>query len=281
MVNYSKLDPKQREIWQRLLARLRPLDSALVAFSGGVDSALLLAAAREALGPKVKAVLCTGAFTPPWEADRARQVAAELGVELIETDAGELKDPATSANDPLRCYHCKRLRLSSLQAMARHMGFAAVLEGSQADDASEHRPGSRAVKELGIKSPLAEAGLGKTEIRELSRALGLITAEVPSGACLATRVPVGTPLSQDALHRIGLAETAVRRLLPGQVRVRDHFPLARLELAPEGMARAVDPEMRSRLSQAVKAAGYRFACLDLEGYRAGGADEGATGTKIR
>lgn len=281
MPNIDNLEPALQESWQRLLDGIRPLGPAIVAFSGGVDSALLLAAAKQALGPKVKAALCVGAFTPPWEAERARRVAADLGVELMEMDAGELADPETSANDRLRCYYCKRLRLGLLVEKARDMGFDTVLEGSQADDAGEYRPGSKAVKELGVKSPLADAGLDKAQVRSLSRALGLITADVPSGACLATRVPTGTPLTQDALSRIGRAESAVRGLISGQVRLRDHFPLARLELGQEGMALlAESPDLGSRISNAVKAVGYGFVCLDLDGYRTGGADEAGAGRQV-
>ena len=278
MSGIENLEPALQESWQSLLDGIRSLGPAIVAFSGGVDSALLLAAAKEALGTKVTAALCVGAFTPSWEVERARRVAADLGVELMEMDAGELADPETAANDPLRCYYCKRLRLGLLVSKARDMGFDAVLEGSQADDAGEYRPGSKAVKELGVKSPLAEAGLDKAQVRSLSRALGLITADAPSGACLATRVPTNTPLAKDALCRIAQAEAAVRQVINGQVRLRDHFPLARLELGQKGMALlAASPDLRSRISSAVKAAGYKFVCLDLEGYRTGGADEGAPG----
>ena len=161
---------------------------------------------------------------------------------------------------------------------AREMGFEAVLEGTQADDAGEYRPGSKAVEELGVKSPLARAGLSKAQVRQLSRALGLITADVPSGACLATRTPTGTALTQKALSRIARAESAVRDLIKGQVRLRDHYPLARLELDPQGMALlAGSPDLRARISRAIKEAGYEFACLDLEGYRTGGADRAGAG----
>ena len=256
--------------WRDLLARLGDQESLLVAFSGGVDSALLLTAARLALGERVRAATCLGAFTAPWEAARARELAKELGVTLHERDAGELDDPQVRANDPQRCYYCKRLRFRSLAELAQELGLAALAEGSQTDDEQDYRPGMRAKEELGVLSPLAEAGLGKEEVRALSRALGLPTAELPAAACLASRVPYGTPLSAGVLQRIAQAEGALRPLLRGNFRVRDHFPVARLELSPGDMDLAADRSFRNRIVEAIKAAGYDYATLDLEGYRMGG-----------
>ena len=264
------LPPELAQGWRRLKERLQGLDSLLVAFSGGVDSSLLLAAARRVMGGRVQAGLCLGAFTPPWEAARARSLAAHLGVKLHEMDACELDDPDIVRNDPQRCYFCKRLRLGRLKDLAWELGLAAVAEGSQADDAMDFRPGERAVKELGLISPLAEAGLGKAEVRALSRALGLPTADIPAAACLASRVPWGTELSQKALERIGKAEQGLREILQGNLRVRDHFPVARLELSPEDLARALEEPLRQRMVRVVKAAGYDYAALDMEGYRMGG-----------
>lgn len=264
------LPPELAKAWQRLTERLQGLDSLLVAFSGGVDSSLLLAAAQRVLGDRVQAGLCLGSFTPPWEAARARALAAHLGVKLHEMDACELDDPDIVRNDPQRCYHCKRLRLGRLKELAQELGLAAVAEGSQADDAQDFRPGERAVKELGLISPLAEAGLGKAEVRALSRALGLPTAELPAAACLASRVPWGTELSQEALARIGRAEAGLRSLLKSNLRVRDHYPVARLELAPQELASAVGEPLRGEIVRVVKAAGYDYVALDLEGYRMGG-----------
>jgi uncharacterized protein len=201
---------------------------------------------------------------------RARQVAAQLGADLVELDACEMQDPAILANDSQRCYHCKHLRLTLLTRLAREWGLKSVVEGSQLDDAKDYRPGSRAVKELGVQSPLAQAGLDKAAVRRLSQALGLATAQIPSGACLATRVPTGTPLRPEVLERIGRAEEAVRALLPGQVRVRDHFPLARLELEPGLLALAVAEPLRGRLLAGLRALGYARVCLDLAGYQPSG-----------
>lgn len=272
MTGRPDIPPELRDDWERLLAELEPLGSALLAFSGGADSSLLLAAALRALPGRVRAVICTGPFTPPWETQRARALAADLGVDLLEVDPGEMGDPRITANDPQRCYWCKRRRLMLMTHMAQEMGLDTVIEGSQADDAREDRPGAQAVKELGALSPLARAGLGKEQVRGLSRALGLISADAPAGACLATRAPAGSLLTMDVLERIGRAEAGVRGVLPGQVRVRDHYPLARLELGPEGLALAMASPHRERVAAAVKAAGYRWVCLDMEGYRCGGAN---------
>jgi len=265
----SRIPPGLQEPWQRLQGELARLDSALVAFSGGVDSSLLLAAAAAALPGRIKAVTCAGPFTPPWELERARRLANQLGVEYLEVDPGDLQDPEIRANDPLRCYYCKRRRLMLMTHMAQDEGYRAVLEGSQLDDAAEDRPGHRAVQELGVESPLMRAGLDKSTVRSLSRALGLESAETPPGACLATRVPTGTPLTADALERIARAEGGVRRIISGQVRVRDHWPLARIELDPGSIAPAAASPLRERILAAVRQAGYTQVCLDLAGYHQG------------
>lgn len=266
----ADIPPDLQAAWQTLLHDLRGLAPLAVAFSGGADSSLLLAAATQALGPGVKAAICLGPLTPPWEAERARRLADQLGAELVELEAGELHDPDIAANGPQRCYYCKRLRLGLLADLARQWGLKSVVEGSQLDDAQDFRPGSRAVKELGVLSPLARAGLDKAAVRRLSQALGLSTAQVPSGACLATRVATGIPLSAPVLARIGQAEQAVRALLPGQVRVRDHFPLARLELEPGVLPRAAGEPLRGQLLAALQSLGYTGVCLDLAGYRPSG-----------
>lgn len=265
--------PEFSQMWQRLTDDLAQHGSLLVAFSGGVDSSLLLAAAKSALGDKVKAALCLGPFTPEWEVASARSLAEALGVELLEVDADELSDADIAVNSPQRCYLCKRRRLMLLLHMAQEMGLAFVAEGSQVDDASQDRPGSKAVAELGVLSPLADAGLTKKMVRQLSAALKLPSAQAPAAACLASRVPWGVPLNPEVLARIGKAEALLRALLPGAtLRVRDHYPLARLEISPELISSAATEPLRGHIVSAVQSAGYDQVCLDLAGYRTGGAN---------
>ncbi|WP_449246062.1 ATP-dependent sacrificial sulfur transferase LarE [Desulfarculus baarsii] len=267
------LAPPLAAAWARLTARLAAFPSLLVAFSGGVDSALLLAAAARALpAERLAAGLCVGAFTPWWEAQRARDLAQSLGARLVELDADELSQPSIAVNDSQRCYYCKKLRLMLLTRQARQMGLAELAEGSQLDDAGDFRPGVKAVRELGVHSPLAEAGLDKAMVRALSRALGLPTADVPAAACLASRLPWGRPLDAAVLARIQAAEAGVRAVLgEALIRVRDHFPLARLELDPALLATAASEPARGRIVAAVEASGYASVCLDMKGYRQGGA----------
>ena len=267
------LSPQTAQAWQRLIAELTSRGSLLVAFSGGVDSSLLLAAAKTALGGQVKAALCLGPFTPDWEVEAARSLAHALGVELLEVDADELSDRNIADNGPQRCYWCKRRRMMLLVHLAQEMGLAFVAEGSQTDDDAQDRPGSKAVAELGVLSPLATVGLNKAMVRELSASLGLPTAQAPAAACFASRVPWGVPLSRGILTRIGKAEALLRILLPGtSLRVRDHHPLARLEISPEFIEKAASEPMRGRIVTAVQSAGYEHVCLDLMGYRTGGAN---------
>lgn len=259
--------------WQDLLDDLASLDSLMVAFSGGVDSTLVLAAASLALGDRVQAALCLGPFTPPWEVERARQLAQEFGVVLHELDADELEYPDIVKNDPERCYFCKDMRLGKLKEFTAGLGLAAVADGGQIDDEDDYRPGHRAVKAHGVISPLSRAGMGKEDVRVLSRSLGLVTAELPPAACFASRVPWGTPLTLENLARVGRAEATLRGIIGGNFRVRDHYPIARLELPPELLEKAATEPLRSQLVEAVKEAGYDYVALDLEGYRMGGGQE--------
>ncbi len=243
----------------------------LVAYSGGVDSTLLAFAARDALGDRSLAVFAVSEVCPHSEAIAARATAAELGLDLVEVETDELDDPVFAANTPDRCYTCKQELFSVLREVADSRGLAFVADGSNADDLADHRPGRRAAAEIGVVSPLQDAGLTKDEIRAISRRLGLPTADKPSMACLASRFPYGTPLDRASLARVEAAEDSVRALGFRQFRVRSHGDVARLEVAPEELERAFAG--REALSAALRQAGFAYAALDMDGYRTGSLNE--------
>ena len=256
-----------------LLERLRATGGVAVAFSGGVDSSLLLMAAREALGDRVVAVIGRSPTYPVHEEVEAVALARRLGVRVRIVETTEAGSAAWRANTPDRCYHCKQALVRRVRAAADEEGLSAVAEGSNADDAGTHRPGMRAVREGAALQPLLEVGLTKAEIRELARARGLPTWDRPSLACLASRIPYGEPITAERLARVERAEAAVRALGFRQVRVRDHGALARVEVEPEEIARFADPALRTAVSEALEVAGYTWSCLDLRGYRTGAMDE--------
>jgi uncharacterized protein len=256
-----------------VLGDLRSRERLLVAFSGGVDSSLLVCAASEALGDRCLAVTVRSPLHPEWEAAQASAVADHLGVRHHIVEMNELDREEFRRNPPNRCYLCKLRRLKALVRFAKDHGYAVVAEGSNADDSRDFRPGSRAVRELGVLSPLADAGLTKTEIRELARMKGLPNWDAPAMACLASRVPYRTALSPRILKQVNNAEQGLREMGFRIVRVRHHGDVGRVELPIDELHRALRREKREKIVSVLKEAGYRYVSLDLEGYRTGAMNE--------
>jgi uncharacterized protein len=245
-----------------------PYGSALVAFSGGVDSSLALAISARAL-PKdeVLAVTSNNETYLPSELDLARNFAATLGVEHLVVNTRELDDPNYASNPTNRCYFCKSTLYSDLAKLASERGYACVVDGANKDDEGDYRPGRKAAKELGVVSPLSVAGVGKAEVRELAKHLGLPSWDKPALACLSSRFPYGQEITAEKLSQVARAEEFLRKEGFRQVRVRHHGEIARLEVAPAEMERAF--ALREEISAELKDAGFLYVTLDLAGYKSG------------
>ena len=253
----------------RLKNILRQLESVLVAFSGGVDSSFLLHLAREVLEDRAKAITFVSPFLSRQELDRAVSFCKERNIKHILLEINPLAVEEIRLNQPDRCYHCKKQVFSQGLVEAQKISTSYLVEGTQLSDASDHRPGHRALVELGIRSPLTEAGLSKDQVRVLSKKLGLSSWNLPPMACLASRIPYGTPLDRQSLARVESAEKFLFDEGFDLVRVRDHQGTARIELSPEGIGRLSDTGLRDRLVARFKSLGYVAVTLDMEGYRTG------------
>jgi uncharacterized protein len=275
----SSKSPQSHELqaqWAHLRQIILSLGSTAVAYSGGTDSSYLLAVCVDELGAgQVLALTADSPLTPRGELDGARILAEELSVQHIVLPISDLDNPGIVANPPDRCYHCKFSRFDALKQVAWAKGLRALVHGENADDVADYRPGSRAAEELGVRAPLREAGLTKTAVRTLSRLRGLPNWSLPANACLASRFPYGTRLTAEGLARVDAAEETLRDLWHlEQIRVRDHYPVARIEAPQEDIARLSRPEIRTPGVEALRSLGYRYVTLDLNGYRMGSLNDG-------
>ena len=254
-----------------LVAWLRQRESVLIGYSGGVDSAYLACVAIEALpADRVLAVIGRSASYPAEQWQRAREVADRYGVPVLEVVTDEVNDPRYAANPSNRCYFCKTELWEVLVPVARERGFSTIVDGTNADDLHDYRPGARAAREHGVLSPLADLGFTKDAIRRLSRSRGIPTWSQPSSPCLSSRIPYGTHVTRERLELIERAEGALRTAgVTGDMRVRYHGELARVELAPDTLEAWLGRDARDRLAYAVKAAGFDRVAIDLRGFRSG------------
>ncbi|WP_066413856.1 ATP-dependent sacrificial sulfur transferase LarE [Halorubrum aethiopicum] len=278
----DRLDPETAEKARAAREALAARDGVLVAFSGGVDSSVVSALAHDALGEDAVACTARSETLPAAELDDAKRVAEEIGIRHDTVTFSELDDPNFVANDGDRCYHCRTMRLGRMYDRARELGIETVCDGTNADDPGEgHRPGLRAVEELEVSSPLLDAGITKEEVRAVAEAYDLSVADKPSMACLSSRIPTGLEVTEARLSRVERAENRLREWGFEGFRVRDHDGLARIEIAPEELERALDPAFADAVHEHLTEIGFEYVTLDMAGYRTGSVSPGGGETAER
>jgi len=273
MVLCSAVSVSPSPALQRLDEHLRGLDSVLVCFSGGIDSALVLAAATRALGERAVALTAVSPSLPTRELDEAKRVAAHIGARHEIEASRELDRPGYAANGPDRCFHCKTELYAIAEQKRVALGLAHVVNGTNRDDLGDHRPGLRAASDASVQSPLVDLGFNKSDVRALAQELGLSIWDKPAAACLSSRIPYGTRVTPEKLQRIERLERVLQDQGFRQVRVRDHGDVARIEVEAAELPRLVQPDVAELVSQAGRAAGFAYVTLDLLGYRTGSHNE--------
>jgi uncharacterized protein len=266
---------------ERLRARVRELGSVLVCYSGGVDSAFMLAVAHAELGPRAVGMTAVSPSLAPGEREEAIEVARAIGADHRMVESNEIDDPSYVANNPDRCFHCKTELYRIAARKREEWGLAAIVNGTNADDLGDYRPGLDAAREADVKSPLVELGFTKADVRAGAAAMGLRVWDKPAAACLSSRIPYGTSVTRERLQQIGGFEAELRKLGFRQVRVRWHEGLARIELDAAELSRAAQPDMRGRIVESGKKHGFRYVTLDLGGYRMGSHNEVLVGRALK